>query len=165
MGGTIFLAVFGLLFLSIGIFAFIHYQREQRVINDPFTRTVEGKLIGHTESWIKSKNMRGRSTKTQVFHPVYEYYQGGVQKTYTSDSASSIRKKIGETCTLYIGQDGKIVTKGSSSVTLLFVIIFSIIGIGILCGSVLMWVNSNVISSKITDRGDSITESIAGSTL
>ena len=128
----IMLSIFSLIFLAIGFFCFINFRKERKIINDPLTMIVEGRLIGHKEGVITSRNSKGIRTKTKVFYPIYEYEDDGETKTFTDETATTSKKNIGDISLLYINKDGKIITKSSAYITLICSIIFTAIGLFIL---------------------------------
>lgn len=69
-----------------------------------------------TNEWHRKR--RGKY-HNKMYTPVYEYYDDGELKTYTSSVSTSNRAEIGSEATLYISEDGKIYERSGSLITLI----------------------------------------------
>ena len=78
-----------------------------------------------TNEWHRKR--RGKHY-TKMYTSVYEYYDGGGLKTYTSSVSTSNRAEIGSEAILYISEDGKIYERSGALVTLIVGIGFSAVG-------------------------------------
>lgn len=72
------------------------------------SRSVNAKIVDFKEEkWVKFDGTA--FDPYEIVHlPVYEYYDGGEIKRYTSQVYNSRKKPIGTEVTLYISEDGKV---------------------------------------------------------
>lgn len=72
------------------------------------SRRVNAKIVDFKEEkWVKFDGTA--FDPYEIVHlPVYEYYDGGEIKRYTSQVYNSRKKPIGTEVTLYISEDGKV---------------------------------------------------------
>lgn len=78
-----------------------------------------------TNEWHRKR--RGKHY-SKMYTSVYEYYDGGELKTYTSSVSTSNRAEIGSEATLYISEDGKIYERSGALITLIVGIGFAAVG-------------------------------------
>lgn len=99
------LAVVGIILLAIGAAGSRAMKKSRRV---------NAKIVDFKEEeWVKIDGTA--FDPFEIVHlPVYEYYDGGEIKRYTSRVYNSRQKPIGTEVTLYISEDGK-VRDGSDS--------------------------------------------------
>lgn len=90
------------------------------------SRGVNAKIVDFVVKTYRRSNRH--LTKTYCY-PIYEYYDGGEVKQYTSSVSELPKKPIGTEVTLYISEDGKIREKSVSKVMYLVGGIFAAIGV------------------------------------
>lgn len=93
------LAVVGIILLAIGA-AGSRAMKKSRGVN--------AKIVDFKE--VEQVDPYGTAFKPyQIYrYPIYEYYDGGEIKRYTSQVYNSRQKPIGTEVTLYISEDGKV---------------------------------------------------------
>lgn len=57
---------------------------------------------------VKTHGQSNRNLMETYSYPIYEYYDGGEFRRYTSSVSSMPRKPIGTEATLYISEDGRV---------------------------------------------------------
>lgn len=92
-------AVIGIILLAIGAAGSRAMKKSRRV---------NAKIVDFKEEkWVKFDGTA--FDPYEIVHlPVYEYYDGGEIKRYTSQVYNSRQKPIGTEVTLYISEDGKV---------------------------------------------------------
>ena len=111
------------------------------------SRQVSAKVteVIETNGWHRKR--RGKHY-TKMYTSVYEYYDDGELKTYTSSVSTSNRAEIGSEATLYISVDGKIYERSGTLVTLIVGIGFSAVGGFFTFISVIMWRKISAVTEE-----------------
>ena len=117
-------AVFGAIFIIIGIALIIDYVRNNAEIKN--SREINAVIVDFVE---KKRSTQGDGTFHMIYAPVYEYYDGEV-KRFTSPVSSTGHEALGTEVTLYISESGKINERRSVIITLIIGIIFAAAGAG-----------------------------------
>ena len=116
-------AVFGAIFIIIGIALVIDYIRHNAEIKN--SREVNAVIVDFVE---KKRITQGDGTFHMIYAPVYEYYDGEV-KRFTSPVSSAGHEALGTEVTLYISERGKVNERRSVVITFIMGIIFLLMGV------------------------------------
>ncbi|MDE7288922.1 MAG: hypothetical protein K2N71_05380 [Oscillospiraceae bacterium] len=115
-------AIFGAIFIIIGIALVIDYIRHNAEIKN--SREINATIVDFVE---KKRSTQGDGTFHMIYAPVYEYYDGEV-KRFTSPVSSTGQVQLGTEVTLYISESGKVSERRSVVITLIMGIIFAAVG-------------------------------------
>ena len=116
-------AVFGAIFIIIGIALVIDYIRHNAEIKN--SREVNAVIVDFVE---KKRITQGDGIFHMIYAPVYEYYDGEV-KRFTSPVSSAGHEALGTEVTLYISERGKVNERRSVVITFIMGIIFLLMGV------------------------------------
>ena len=116
-------AVFGAIFIIIGIAIVIDYIRHNAEIKN--SREVNAVIVDFVE---KKRITQDDGTFHMIYAPVYEYYDGEV-KRFTSPVSSAGHEALGTEVTLYISERGKVNERRSVVITFIMGIIFLLMGV------------------------------------
>lgn len=116
-------AVFGAIFIIIGIALVIDYIRHNAEIKN--SREVNVVIVDFVE---KKRITQGDGTFHMIYAPVYEYYDGEV-KRFSSPVSSTGHEALGTEVTLYISERGKVNERRSVVITFIMGIIFLLMGV------------------------------------
>lgn len=120
----IIFVLMGLLYAIIGAALLAVGAKNSKSIKE--SREVNAKLV----DFVGKKHRRGRHHVMRTYYyPIYEYYDSGEVRQYTSSVSTEPRKPVGTEVTLYISEDGKIMEKSVSKVMYLVGGIFAAIGV------------------------------------
>ncbi len=115
-------AVFGAIFIIIGIALIIDYVRHNAEIKN--SREVSGKIV----DFIKRTGRSQHGHMHTYIYPVYEYYDDGEFKKHESNVSVMPPKPLGTEVTLYIDHDGKVREAQGTSLMVLVGVIFAVVG-------------------------------------
>lgn len=101
----------GLLLAVIGIILLIVGAAGSRAMKK--SRRVNAKVVDFV---VKTYGQSNKHLMETYCYPIYEYYDGGEVRRYTSSVSELPKKPIGTEVTLYIAEDGKIREKLYSNV-------------------------------------------------
>lgn len=114
----------GLLLAVIGIILLIVGAAGSRAMKK--SRRVSAKIVDFV---VKTYGRSNKHLMETYCYPIYEYYDDGEVRRYTSSVSELPKKPIGTEVTLYIAEDGKVREKLDSIVMYLVGGVFAAIGV------------------------------------
>lgn len=114
--GSLF-AVIGLILLAVAAVGSIAMKKSRRVT---------AKIVDFV---VKTYGRSNKHLMETYCYPIYEYYDDGEVRRYTSSVSELPKKPIGTEVTLYIAEDGKVREKLDSIVMYLVGGVFAAIGV------------------------------------